>query len=164
MLCATNPKANGDDVEPIIGIALNEIAVLKQDSASVVSVDARLNGEPLAVYRADGLIVSTPTGSTGYNLSAGGPIAAPGTNVWVVSPIAAHTLTMRPMVVADSSEIEMCVESRSGSFLLSFDGNSIVLPSKSAIKVSKAPFVTNIVLANDRSFADTLREKLLWGV
>lgn len=148
----------------LLGIALNEVAVLKQDTASMVVVKAHLNSHKLADYHADGLLVSTPTGSTGYNLSVGGPIVEPGTGVWMLSPIAAHTLTMRPMVVADTSEIVLEVDARSGSFLLSFDGNSLTLPSGSVVKVSKASFVTKIVLSEDRTFADSLREKLLWGV
>lgn len=147
-----------------LGEALNEVAVLKQDTSSMVSVDARLNGELLAGYRADGLIVSTPTGSTGYNLSVGGPIVMPATGVWVVSPIAAHTLTMRPLVVGDTSEIELHVESRTRSFMVSVDGVSQPLPSGTTLRIRKSPVVTRIVLSRYHSYADTLREKLLWGV
>lgn len=157
----TDP-ATGGDIE--LGTALNEVAVLKQDTASMVMVAATLNGSLLADYRADGLIVSTPTGSTGYNLSVGGPIVAPGTGVWVISPIAAHTLTMRPMVVADSSVVTLNVSSRTGSFLLSLDGESTVLPAGSVIKVAKAPFVTKIIVGESHAFVDSLREKLLWGM
>lgn len=147
-----------------LGSALNEVAVLKQDSASMVSVEARIDGELIADYSADGLLVSTPTGSTGYNLSAGGPILAPGTGVWAITPVAAHTLTMRPLVVSDESTVTLTVNSRSGSFLLSLDGSSMTLSSGMTVAVTKAPFVTRIVIGRNHSFIDSLREKLLWGV
>lgn len=146
-----------------LGVALNEVALLRQETASTVTVKAWLNGQLLADYRADGLIVATPTGSTGYNLSVGGPILAPGTGVWAVSPIAAHTLTMRPLVVADSSELEIMIESRTNHFLLSFDGDSTILPSGSRLRVERAPYITRMVVGRSHSFVDSLREKLLWG-
>lgn len=143
--------------------ALNEIAVLKRDSASMIMVEARVNGQLLATYRADGLIVSTPTGSTGYNLSVGGPIVAPETGVWVIAPICAHTLTMRPLVVPDTATVALRVSSRTGTFLLSFDGTSLELPEHRDLTIDKAPYCTRLVMGHSHNFIDTLRDKLLWG-
>lgn len=143
--------------------ALNEVAILKQDTASMITVSTRLGGSVLAEYRADGLIVSTPTGSTGYNLSVGGPIVSPAAPVWVISPIAAHSLAMRPLVVSDSETVDTDVRSRSGSFLLSIDGKSQVLHEGVRLHIERAPWQVNVVhLAMD--FPLTLRSKLLWGV
>lgn len=143
--------------------ALNEVAVSRQDSASMITVEARVDGTLLADYNADGLIISTPTGSTGYNLSVGGPIVAPATGVWIVSPIAAHTLSMRPLVIADSAVVTLSVSSRSGSYLMSYDGSSVVFGENVKLTLSRAPFVTRIALAPDSNFIDTLRQKLSWG-
>lgn len=151
-----------DACEATRGGALNEIAVLKRDSASMVTVEAHVNGNLLATYRADGLLISTPTGSTAYNLSAGGPILAPGTGVWVIAPICAHTLTMRPLVIPDSSVVTLRVTSRTPSFLLSYDGTSRELPSGIELTIDKAPYVTRMVTGAGRNFIDTLRDKLLW--
>lgn len=143
--------------------ALNEIAVLKRDSASMISVEAHVNGQLLATYRADGLIVSTPTGSTGYNLSVGGPIVAPETGVWVIAPICAHTLTMRPLVVPDTATVTLRVSSRTGTFLLSFDGTSLELPEHRELTIDKAPYSTRLIMGHTHNFIETLRDKLLWG-
>lgn len=153
-----------DCAEDCEAFALNEVAVTRQDSASMISVEARIGGRLLAVYRADGLIISTPTGSTGYNLSVGGPIMAPQTGVWVISPIAAHTLTMRPLVIPDTSEVTLAIRSRSGSYLVSYDGSAVILPESSGLTIDRAPFVTRIAVALGNDFVDTLREKLLWGI
>lgn len=144
--------------------ALNEVAILKQDTASMITVSTRLGGSVLAEYRADGLIVSTPTGSTGYNLSVGGPIVSPAAPVWVISPIAAHSLAMRPLVVSDSETVDTDVRSRSGSFLLSIDGKSQVLHEGVRLHIERAPWQVNVVHLADMDFPLTLRSKLLWGV
>lgn len=143
--------------------ALNEVAIIRQDTASMIDVHARLDRLPLADYRGDGLIVATPTGSTGYNLSVGGPIIAPDAPAFSIAPVAAHSLTMRPLVVSDSAVVELTTESRADSFRLSLDGRSITLPLSARVKVSKAPFTVNIVHRLDHSFTQTLRSKLLWG-
>lgn len=143
--------------------ALNEVAIQKKDTASMVNVDAIVNRAPLATYQCDGLIVSTPTGSTGYNLSVGGPIVEPGSPTRIISPIAAHSLSMRPLVVSSESLIELRVNSRAHAFRVSLDGRSITLPSGSAIFVSKADFVVKSVIKRGHNFYETLREKLLWG-
>lgn len=143
--------------------ALNEIAILKKDTASMICVDARVDSSPLAEYLCDGLIVSTPTGSTGYNLSVGGPIVQPGSPNLIISPIAAHSLTMRPLVIDNSVLLEMKVSSRTNSFRLSLDGRTVSLPCGTPLFISKAPFVIPTVCKPDRNFFATLREKLLWG-
>lgn len=154
-----------DEVDiPIWNYALNEVAILKQDTASMIDMDTRVNDVMLAKYLADGLIISTPTGSTGYNLSIGGPVVEPSSPVWVISPIAAHSLSMRPLVVNDNSEISVLTRSRGESYRLSLDGRSITLPVNTSLKISKAPFVTRIVLTSHHTFTDTLRNKLFWGM
>lgn len=142
---------------------LNEVAVLRRDTASMISVNATLDGHRLACYHADGLIVSTPTGSTAYNLSAGGPIAAPHTGIWVITPVAPHSLNMRPLVVADTSDITLELGSRSDTVLLSIDGNAIPIAASSAIHIVKAPLKVRVALLSGHNFIDTLRRKLLWG-
>ena len=154
----------GDAVLPPFPYALNEVAVLRDETASMISVDARLDGNPLAMYQADGLIVSTPTGSTGYNLSVGGPILAPSSRCWVVSPIAAHSLTMRPLVVSSDSCLTLSVDSRVPVYRLSLDGRSVTLPLDARLTLGKAPFVTRIAHRRGHNFVNTLRSKLLWGI
>lgn len=154
----------GDAVLPPFPYALNEVAVLRDETASMISVDARLDGNPLALYQADGLIVSTPTGSTGYNLSVGGPILAPSSRCWVVSPIAAHSLTMRPLVVNSDSRLTLNVDSRVPVYRLSLDGRSVTLPLDARLTLSKAPFETRIAHRRGHNFVNTLRSKLLWGI
>ena len=130
----------------------------------MITVSTRLSGSILAEYRADGLIISTPTGSTGYNLSVGGPIVSPAAPVWIISPIAAHSLAMRPLVVSDSESVDTDVRSRSGSFLLSIDGKSQVLDEGVRLHIERAPWQVNVVHLPDMDFPLTLRSKLLWGV
>lgn len=143
--------------------ALNEVAILKKDTASMITAHAKINGNDLATYLGDGLIISTPTGSTGYNLSVGGPIVQPTAPNWVIAPVAAHSLTMRPLVVSHDETITIMAESRAGSFLLSLDGRSISLPAGTELTIRKAPFVTKVVQPAGHNFAATLRSKLLWG-
>ncbi len=154
--------------------ALNDIAFLKRTTASMITVDAKLSITspaggynppiPLAEYLGDGLIVATPTGSTGYNLSAGGPIVAPSSPCIVVSPIAAHSLTMRPLVLPDTVKLTVTASSRAGSFLMSVDGHSEAYLPDRKFYIEKAPFVVNLVHLPDHTFIQTLRNKLLWGV
>lgn len=145
--------------------ALNEVAFLKKDTASMLSAHASINGEGLTSYIGDGLIVATPTGSTGYNLSVGGPIIEPTSESWVLSPIAPHSLTMRPLVVTDRSLVDVTTDSRAASsYLLSLDGRSISLPVGSTVKLRRAPFVTRVVQRVGHHFACALRQKLLWGM
>ena len=144
--------------------ALNEVAILKQDTASMIDMKSTVDGYSLADYRADGLIISTPTGSTGYNLSVGGPIVAPQAPVWVISPVAAHSLTMRPLVVGDGSVISVTTTSRTSTYRVSLDGRSVSLPVGTTIVMRRAPFRTRVIQRLDHRFTETLRTKLLWGI
>lgn len=144
--------------------ALNEVAILRTDHASMITCEVSVSGATSALYQADGILIATPTGSTGYNLSVGGPIIEPTAPVWVISPVAAHALTMRPLVVSDSNTISIHTCSRASSFLLSLDGNSMVLPVETRVRVSRAPFSTLVIHKKEHRFIDTLRNKLKWGI
>lgn len=144
--------------------ALNEVAILKQATASMITVETRLNGHLLASVGGDGLIVSTPTGSTGYNLSVGGPVVSPNSTEWILSPVAPHSLYMRPLVVDDSSVVSVRVRSRSGFFMLAIDGRSTSLPEDTELVLRKAPFRINVAHLPGQNFIDTLRYKLHWGI
>lgn len=143
--------------------ALNEVALLKCDNSSMLTLHATLNGHDLATYRADGLIISTPTGSTGYNLSVGGPIIAPTARTLVISPVAAHSLTMRPLVIADDMHITVTTECRTPTYIVSVDGRSMQMRSGTTVAIRRAPFQATVIQRRDSTFADTLRNKLLWA-
>lgn len=143
--------------------ALNEVAVLKRDSSSMLKIDATLNGEFFCCYRADGLLVSTPTGSTAYALSVGGPILMPQNHSLVISPVASHSLNLRPVVIPDNWCVDLKVSSRSGNFMVSLDGRSQVLDNKTGLHIQKAPFCTYIAKRRGHTYFQTLREKFLWG-
>lgn len=157
---------NGDIRASLSGwaYALNEVAILRQDTASMITVDTRLDGMPVASYQGDGLIISTPTGSTAYNLSVGGPIVQPTAPCWVLSPIAPHSLTMRPLVVSDSHIIETSVESRADTYRLTLDGRTLILPINVKLQVRRADFVVKVFHTKGHNFIDTLRAKMLWGI
>lgn len=144
--------------------ALNEVALLKTDSASMITVNAAIDGLPLTAYRADGLLISTPTGSTGYNLSVGGPIVEPSVRCLTLAPIAPHSLTMRPLIVGPNSRISLQPSGRTASCLLSIDGRSISLSMGTTITLSRAPFEVKILQRRVHHFAATLRSKLFWGM
>lgn len=144
--------------------ALNDIAVLKRDNASMISIDTCINGEHLITYQADGLIVSTPTGSTAYSLSNGGPIIVPQTSTLCLTPVAPHSLNIRPIVLGDDSVVTLTVESRSHNFLIAIDGRSEKLTEATTLTIRKAPFTINIVKRNGRRYFASLREKMMWGV
>ena len=143
--------------------ALNEVAVLKHDNSSLIHINAEIDGIQLNNFAADGLIVSTPTGSTGYALSVGGPILAPTSGTLCLSPVASHSLNTRPVVVTDNVEIRLTVESRTNSFLLSIDGRSQSLPCSTSITIKKASFKIGVIRIDKKNFYDTLKEKLAWG-
>uniref|UniRef100_A0AB33JRG1 NAD kinase n=2 Tax=unclassified Prevotella TaxID=2638335 RepID=A0AB33JRG1_9BACT len=143
--------------------ALNDIAVLKRDTASMISVRTSVDGEFLVTYQADGLVVSTPTGSTAYNLSNGGPIIAPHTNSICITPVAPHSLNIRPIVIGDDREIVMEVESRSHNYLVAIDGRSEKMLEGTRLIIRKAPYAIRIVQRNRHRYSATLREKLMWG-
>ena len=144
--------------------ALNDIAVLKRDNASMITIHARVGGNDLVTYQADGLVVSTPTGSTAYNLSNGGPIMAPGTGILCLTPVAPHSLNVRPIVIGDESEMELSVESRTHSFLVAVDGRSESFDEGTRLVISKAPYAVRIVKRASQHYFATLREKMMWGV
>lgn len=143
--------------------ALNDIAILKHDISSMIRISTSVGGTPMITYQADGLVVATPTGSTAYSLSVGGPIIAPGTNVICLTPVAPHSLTMRPLVLPAGETIHLDVTSRSHSFLVSIDGNSFSCPEHTAIEISRAPFKISVIKPAKGDFFATLRAKMLWG-
>jgi NAD+ kinase len=143
--------------------ALNEIAVLKRDTSSMITIRTYLNEEFLTNYQADGLLVATPTGSTAYSMSVDGPIIVPQANNFVLSPVAPHSLNVRPLVIPEDYRIRLKVESRNGHFLVALDGRSEVYPSGSEFFIQKADFNIKIVKRFHQNFYDTLRKKLLWG-
>lgn len=142
--------------------ALNEVALMRHGS-SMLSVRATVNDSFLADYRGDGLIISTPSGSTAYSLSAGGPIIEPTIDCMCLCPVAPHTLTLRPLVVGAGAEIKLEPESRGTNFILSVDDQAIVLPACGEFTVRKAPFSTLVIRKKDESFPTILRNKLLWS-
>lgn len=143
--------------------ALNEIAILKRDSSSMITIHTSIDGEYLTSYEADGLVISTPTGSTAYSMSVNGPIIVPQSNSLVLSPVAPHSLNVRPLVIPDTCIISLRVESRSQYFLIALDGRSEVFPSGIHLRVSKADHTTKVIKRKDHTFFRTLREKLMWG-
>jgi NAD+ kinase len=143
--------------------ALNEIAVSRKNTTSMITVETHLNGEYLTSYWADGLIVSTPTGSTGYSLSCAGPVITPDANNFVLTPIAPHNLSARPLVIPDDMEIQLKVDGREDDYLISLDSRIATLPNSTVVIIKKAPFKINMVELLDESFIDTLRKKMLWG-
>ena len=153
------------DGEPIEGInfALNDVAILKRDTASMISIRASIDGQYLHTYQADGLIISTPTGSTAYSLSNGGPIIVPGTKVFSMTAVAPHSLNVRPIVLPDSSQIELAVESRSHNFLVAIDGRSEKCREGKKITLRRAPYDIKVVKRSGQRYFNTLREKMMWG-
>ena len=144
--------------------AVNELTVHKLDNSSMIEIETRINGEFLAKYWADGLIIATPTGSTAYSLSAGGPIVTPDLEGLLITPIASHHLTVRPVVVPDDVEIELGIEGRGSQFLVSVDHRSSPLDFSTLIKVKKAQQVIPVVKLKGHTFYSTLRNKMMWGV
>lgn len=145
-------------------IALNEVTLHKKDTASMITVHATLDGNYLNSYWADGLIVSTPTGSTAYSLSCGGPIITPGCQVHILTPIAPHNLNVRPVVVPDLMPIKLKIEGRERKYLLSLDSNSKNIAEGSELLIRKAEFMINVMKFEDNNFLDTIRNKMLWGI
>ena len=153
------------DGEPLEGYdcALNDVAILKRDTASMISIHASINGDHLTTYQADGLVVSTPTGSTAYSLSNGGPIIVPGTKVFSMTAVAPHSMNIRPIVLSDSSEITLTVESRSHNFLIAIDGRSEKCKEGTRLTLRRAPYDVKVVKRSGRRYFNTLREKMMWG-
>ncbi len=154
----------GNDIPLNERLALNDATVLKKDTSSMISIHTWLNGEFFTTYWADGLIISTPTGSTGYSLSCGGPIIIPTSQSFVITPIAPHNLNMRPVIVPDTTQIKLVVESRQESNLISLDSRSYTLKTGAEIHIKKAKFAVNLIKMPNISYIETLRNKLLWGL
>lgn len=154
------------DGEPLEGYdcALNDVAILKRDTASMISIRASINGQYLTTYQADGLVISTPTGSTAYSLSNGGPIIVPGTKVFSMTAVAPHSMNIRPIVLSDSSEITLTVESRSHNFLVAIDGRSEKCKEGTRLTLNRAPYDVKVVKRSRQSYFNTLREKMMWGI
>lgn len=158
-------RIEGDQIPgQIWPYALNEIAILKEDTSSMINVRTEIDGYFLADYLADGLLISTPTGSTAYNLSAGGPILQPSLEGRVISPVAPHSLTMRPLVVDAESPITATTTSRALTYRVSLDGRSFVMRCGTSIRITRAPFPVLMLRLPDDNFASTLRQKLHWAV
>lgn len=143
--------------------ALNEIAVLKRDSSSMISIHTSINGAPLTTYQADGLIIATPTGSTAYSLSVGGPIIVPHSKTIAITPVAPHSLNMRPIVICDDWTITLDVESRNHNFLVAIDGRSEACNETTRLTISRADYTIKVVKRYNHLFFDTLRSKMMWG-
>lgn len=143
---------------------LNDVSILKQDSSSMLTIHAALNGNPFNSYHADGLIIATPTGSTAYSLSVGGPILVPESKNIILSPIASHSLTVRPLVIPDDWTVDLEVRTRSGYYQVSLDGRSTVLEQELKIRISKADYTIQVARQLHHTFVDTLKSKLIWGV
>jgi NAD+ kinase len=144
--------------------ALNELTVLKKDNSSMINIKVSINDCYLNTYWADGLIISTPTGSTAYSLSSGGPIMLPSSQNFVITPIAPHTLTVRPIIVPDDISLKIKVQGRGKQFIAALDSRSAFVDYETEIIVSKADFLVNMVRFEDSDFFKTLRKKLMWGL
>lgn len=143
--------------------ALNEIAVLKRDSSSMISIRTAINGAYLNTYQADGLVIATPTGSTAYSLSVGGPIMVPHANTIAITPVAPHSLNVRPIVIRDDWEITLDVESRSHNFLVAIDGRSETCGETTQLTIRRADYSIKVIKRFNHIFFDTLRSKMMWG-
>ncbi|MBL7867005.1 MAG: NAD kinase [Flavobacterium lindanitolerans] len=146
-----------------LNFAMNEISINRKDTTSMITVETYLNGEYLNAYWADGLIISTPTGSTGYSLSCGGPILMPAVESFVITPIAPHNLNARPFVIPDNVEIKLKVSGREEHYLVSLDSRVASMSNNAVLTIKKTPFQINMVELPEKSFLKTLRTKLLWG-
>ena len=156
-------KIKGSKIINEFGIALNEVTVGRKNTTSMIKIKTFLDGEYLNSYWADGLITSTPTGSTGYSLSCGGPIMSPLSQTLSLTPIAPHNLNARPLIISDKTKIELYVSGREKSHLVSLDSRIISVENESLITIKKAKFKINLAYFEENSFYSTLRNKLLWG-
>ena len=146
-----------------INFAMNEISVNRKDTTSMITIETHLDGEYLNSYWADGLIIATPTGSTGYSMSCGGPILTPDVKSLVITPIAPHNLTARPLVIPDETEIKLKVSGRESQFLVSMDSRIAFIDNESVLTIKKTDFQINMVEIPGETFLKTLRNKLSWG-
>lgn len=164
-LVSVETRLNNEPIDVFNGInfGLNELGIMKTDTSSMIMLKAYLNGEFLNTYWADGLIIATATGSTGYNLSVGGPLVMPSSDIFVISPMSPHNLNVRPLVVSTDVILDFEVESRSNSCLISLDARSKVIDSNVKIRMKREAFKANIIKLSDSNFLNTLRSKLNWG-
>jgi NAD+ kinase len=156
-----------DSNVPLFGevpYALNEFAIHKRDTAPMVKIHTYLNGELLNTYWADGLILATPTGSTGYSLSLGGPVVFPESSSFVITPIAPHNLSVRPIIIPDSTIVSFEIESRSGDIICALDSRREIVDKNVLLAVRRENFMLNLVRLNENNFLQTLRNKLSWGL
>lgn len=161
-LLSLNCSPKNSSIEDI-NFAMNEITVSRKDTASMITIETALNGEYLNSYWADGLIISTPTGSTGYSMSCGGPVLTPDVKSLVITPIAPHNLNARPLVIPDKTEIQLKVSGREDHYLVSLDSRIASIKNESVLTIKKTPFKINMVEIPEETFLKTLRNKLLWG-
>lgn len=155
---------SNDDLFDNIPFALNDLTIMKKDSSSMITVHVHVDGELLNSYWADGIIVATPTGSTGYSLSCGGPLVYPKSDSFVITPVSPHNLTARPIVISDNSEITFSIEGRSKKFLISLDSRYETVDGSTPLKVKKEKFTIKLVLLPGYHYFKTLRQKLNWGL
>ena len=144
--------------------ALNEFTIMKKDSSSMITIEAYLNDDYMNTYWVDGLIVSTPTGSTAYSLSSGGPIIKPGADVFCITPLAPHNLNVRPMIVNDNCEIRLKIDGRDKHYLAALDARSVSFQASEEFRIFKERFTINLVRIYEQTFLNTLKTKLLWGL
>ncbi|MFY9243323.1 MAG: NAD kinase [Polaribacter sp.] len=156
----TSPETNAFSE---LNFALNEVTIARKNTTSMIGVETSLNNEYLTNYWADGLIIATPTGSTGYSLSCNGPVISPDSKNLVITPIAPHNLNARPMVISDETKIELTINSREKDFLISLDSRITSVSKNTKVFIEKAPFTVKSMIPNNQSFLQTLRTKLLWG-
>ena len=160
LLCLhTSTKLFGE-----LNYGMNELTLMKKDSSAMITINAYVNNEYLNSYFADGLIIATPTGSTAYSLSCGGPLVMPGSENFVITPIAPHNLNVRPLVISDSNVITLKVTGRSSHYLVSLDSRSEIIDSSIELTLKKADFYVNLIKLENQSFFNTIRNKLLWGL
>jgi len=153
--------------EPIFGdlnFALNEVTISRKDTTSMITITTYINDQYLNSYWADGLIIATPTGSTGYSLSCGGPIVMPGSDNFIITPIAPHNLNVRPLVISDEYELKVKVEGRASQFLVALDSRIRTIDAGVELVIKKEGFKINMIETETQDFASTLRNKLLWGL
>lgn len=161
-LVSLNTSSDNKDIEEL-NFALNEISVSRKDTTSMITIETTINGEYLNSYWADGLVISTPTGSTGYSLSCGGPLLMPTATSLVITPIAPHNLTARPLVIPDDVEIKLKVSGREEQYLVSLDSRITSVTNETILTIKKADFTISLVEFPQEGFFKTIRKKLLWG-
>ncbi|MFD2599780.1 NAD kinase [Sphingobacterium corticis] len=162
--CVLSVSSPEDELFGNENFALNDITVFKYDTSAMITVQTKLDQQLLNDYWADGLIIATPTGSTAYSLSCGGPIIMPGSGNFVITPVSPHNLNVRPIVISADMELDLKIDSRTEKYILSCDSRSLTLPSSTTLKIKKADFEVNLIRLKKDQYFSILREKLLWGL